>query len=267
MKRKFLVLLLIAGYSKPANAQFVMDLVDTSQLSKTILPGANKINHLGISGYIQPQFQIAQSKGAQSYAGGDFGAHVNNRFMINSGRIRFDYLHFTENKRPSVQFVFQSEGTEKGVVIRDIWGRLFENKWQVFSFTTGLFARPFSYEINLSSIDRESPERGRMSQILMKSERDVGAMVSFEPRKKDHSLKYLKIDAGFFNGQGLTAPTDYDSHKDFITRVALKPYPVTNAIVFSMAASYLNGGFIQNTPYGDGGQPVGGVHVQGLGVG
>ena len=36
-----------------------------------------------------------------------------------------------------------------------------------------MFARPFGFEINYSSSDRESPERGRKSQILMKGERDL----------------------------------------------------------------------------------------------
>ena len=121
--------------------------------------------------------------------------------------------------------------------------------YQLFSFVAGMFARPFSYELNLSSSDRESPERGRMSQILMKTERDLGAMVSFEPRKSGHPLRFLKIDAGFFNGQGLTASADFDSHKDFITRVGLKPYRISKDLLFSCEASYLDGGLLQSTRY------------------
>ncbi|MEP6595938.1 MAG: hypothetical protein ABJA71_08315 [Ginsengibacter sp.] len=169
--------------------------------------------------------------------------------MLRRGRIRFDYVHFNVDSKPSVQFVFQFDGGERGVFIRDFWGRLFENKFKLFSFTTGMFARPFSYELNLSSSDRESPERGRMSQILMKTERDLGAMISFEPRKPDYPLRYLKIDAGMFNGPGLSATTDYDSHKDFINRIALKPYPLNKNVQLSMSVSYLNGGILQNTKY------------------
>jgi hypothetical protein len=127
--------------------------------------------------------------------------------MLRRGRIRFDYIHFNLNNKPSIQFVFQFDGTERGVFIRDFWGRIFENKYKLFAFTAGMFARPFSYELNLSSSDRETPERGRMSQILMRTERDLGAMISFEPRKKDHPLRYLKIDAGFFNGQVIMIAT------------------------------------------------------------
>ncbi len=169
--------------------------------------------------------------------------------MLRRGRIRFDYIHYNKSDKPSVQFVFQFDGTERGVFIRDFWGRIFENKFKLFAFTAGMFARPFSYELNVSSSDRETPERGRMSQILMRTERDLGAMLSFEPRIKDHPLKYLKIDAGLFNGQGLAAAADYDSHKDFITRIGLKPFPLTKIITLSFAASYLNGGILQSTKY------------------
>src|SRR5206468_8692807 len=102
----------------------------------------------------------------------------------------------------------------------------FKNKWQVFTFTIGMFARPYGYELNLSSADRESPERGRMSQILMKTERDIGAMVSFEPRGRTNFLRFIKLDAGMFNGPGLNAPADFDSYKDFISRALIKPYAV-----------------------------------------
>jgi hypothetical protein len=112
-----------------------------------------------------------------------------------------------------------------------------------------MFARPFSYELNLSSSDRESPERGRMSQILMKTERDMGAMISFEPRSNDHPLKYLKIDLGLFNGPGLSAPADYDSHKDLIARVGIKPFPIAKNVNLSFAVSHLNGGILQTTKY------------------
>ncbi|MBA2562618.1 MAG: porin [Chitinophagaceae bacterium] len=227
-----------------------MDMIDTTtDIGKSVLSVSKRFDNIRIGGYIQPQFQAVQKKGAKTFSGGDFATNVNNRFMLRRGRIRFDYIHFNQKNKPSIQFVFQFDGTERGVFIRDFWGRIFENNYKLFSFTTGMFARPFSYELNLSSSDRETPERGRMSQILMKTERDLGAMISFEPREKDHPLKYLKLDAGFFNGQGLTAPGDYDSHKDFISRIALKPLPVAKNIHLSLAASYLNGGLLQSTKY------------------
>jgi hypothetical protein len=237
-------------FSLESRGQFLIDLVDTTtEVGKGMLSIYKKFDRVTISGYIQPQFQVAEEKGAASYSGGDFPAQVNNRFMLRRGRIRFDYAHFTDTGQAALQFVFQFDGTERGVFIRDFWGRVFENYWEVFSLTAGMFARPFGYELNLSSSDRESPERGRMSQILMRTERDLGAMVSFEPRKRNHPFRYLKWDLGVFNGQGLTASGDFDSHKDIISRVSLKPYPLTKNVVFSMGASYLNGGLFQNTKY------------------
>jgi hypothetical protein len=248
--RKLLFSILLLSIVQQANSQFLMDMVDTTtNMGKGMLSIYKKYDRVRFSGYVQPEFQVTQEKGAKSFNGGDFAANVNNRFMLRRGRLRLDYVHFAEGKGPSVQFVFQFDGSERGVFARDFWGRIMENRFQLFSFTMGLFARPFSYELNLSSGDRESPERGRMSQILMKTERDLGAMVSFEPRNKKHLLRYLKFDAGLFNGPGLSATADFDSHKDFISRVALKLYPLSSKVTLSMAASLLNGGFLQNTKY------------------
>ena len=248
--RKLLVIALFLIISQSVSSQFLMDMIDTTtEIGKSVFSVSKRFDNIRISGYMQPQFQVAQTKGAKSFNGGDFPTNVNNRFMLRRGRIRFDYVLFNKDERPSVQFVFQFDGTERGVFIRDFWGRVFENKYKLFAFTAGMFARPFSYELNLSSSDRESPERGRMSQILMKTERDLGAMISFEPRVKDHPLKYLKIDAGLFNGPGLSATADYDSHKDLIARIGLKPFPLSKNINLSFAVSHLNGGILQNTKY------------------
>ena len=228
-----------------------MDMIDTTtEMGKGILNIYEKYNKLRISGYIQPQFQVASEPGIKSYEGGDFPPNSNNRFMLRRGRIRFDYVHFSENpNQVSLQFVFQFDGTERGVFIRDFWGRIFENQWKLFTFTTGMFARPFGFETNLSSSDRESPERGRMNQILMRTERDLGAMLSFEPRDRQHSLRNLKFDIGVFNGQGLTATGDYDSYKDLITRFNIKPYSLSNKVLLSGGVSLLYGGLRQNIKY------------------
>jgi len=232
-----------------ARAQFLMDMVDTStNMGKGLLSIYKKFDRINVGGYIQPQFQVIQEKGAKTYAGGDFAPYVSNRFMIRRGRLRFEYARFTDDNKASVQFVFQFDGTERGVFIRDFWGRYFENKWELFSLSMGMFARPFGYEVNLASSDRESPERGRMSQTLMKTERDLGAMFSFEPRKKNHPLRHLKFDIGIFNGPGLTAPADYDNYKDLITRLALKPVHLSHMLTLSAGVSMLRGGFMQNTP-------------------
>ena len=228
-----------------------MDMIDTSTaLGKGMFSMYKKYDALRFSGYIQPQFQYIGSKGAKSFSGGDFPAAVNNRFMLRRGRIRLDYERYDDNGMPMVAFAFQFDGSERGVFIRDFYGRVFEGKWNVLSLSGGMFARPFGYEVNMASADRESPERGRMSQILMKTERDLGAMVTFEPRRKDHPLRHFRIDAGLFNGQGLSGPSDFDSHKDLIARISVKPYTLNaKGWRISGGISCLYGGMQQFTRY------------------
>jgi hypothetical protein len=242
-------LVLIFASSK-VYAQFLMDMVDTTKNEgKGLLGVYKKFDHLKIGGYIQPQFQIASAKGIKSFEGGDFGSQVSNRFMLKRSRVRIDYIHFSEGKGPGIQIVFQFDANERSFTVRDVWGRIFENKYKLFSFSTGMFARPFGYEINYSSSDRESPERGRMSQILMKSERDLGAMISFDPRKNIRAFNKVKIDVGLFNGQGINATGDYDNYKDLIARISLKPNRFSKNVTFAIGASTLQGGLLQNTRY------------------
>jgi len=248
--RIFTTVVLALCVAGQARGQFLIEMVDTSQAEgKGLYNMYRSHDHLGITGYMQPQFQVAQEKGQKSYNGGDFGARSNNRFMLRRGRIRFDYAHFTDNGLPVAQVVFQFDGTERGVFIRDFYGRFYENKFQLFTATTGMFARPFGYEVNLSSMNRETPERGRMSQQLMKTERDLGVMTSLESRKKNHPLRFLKVDLGVFNGQGLTAPGEFDSYKDIIGRIALKPVPLSSNVSISGGVSLLRGGIAQNNKY------------------
>jgi len=251
LKKKLPLLAALVLLCQVLQAQYLMDMVDTSKdMGKGLLALYNRLDKIKLSGYIQPQFQVAESKGAKGYAGGDFSPNSNNRFMLRRARVRFDYLRLPKNTSgTSLQFVFQYDITERGSNVRDVWGRFFENKYQLFSFTTGLFARPFSYELNLASSDRESPERGRMSQILTKIERDLGAMATFEPRNPANKLKFLKIDIGIFNGPGLIATTDYDSHKDLIGRITIKPQHLSQKITLGTAVSILDGGLTQSTKY------------------
>jgi hypothetical protein len=227
-----------------------MDLVDTTKNEgKGLLAVYKKFDRIKIGGYIQPQFQVASEEGIKSYEGGDFGIQAKDRFMLRRSRIRIDYVHFKETKGPGVQIAFQFDANERGLTVRDVWGRIFENHLKLFSFTTGMFARPMGFEVNYSSSDRESPERGRMSQILMKSERDLGAMLSFDPRKEIKYLNKLKIDIGIFNGQGINAAGDFDSYKDFIARISTKPIKLSPKVSLNFGASTLQGGLLQNTKY------------------
>lgn len=253
--RKFLslVIVFIIVFCSNAIAQkYLMDMVDTTKdVGKGLLGVYKKYDRIKIGGYIQPQFQMASEKGIKSFEGGDFASQVSDRYLIRRSRVRIDYVNFNVEKGPGVQIVFQFDANERGFTMRDVWGRIFENKYKLFSFTTGMFARPFGNEVNLSSSDRESPERGRMSQLLMKSERDLGAMLSFDARKKlgVKLLNNIRVDLGLFNGQGINATGEFDNTKDLISRIYSKPLHLNKHIQLNLGASFLYGGLLQNTKY------------------
>lgn len=228
--------------------QRLLDIDTTQGVGKMFNAVFRRYDQLRFSGYIQTQFQMAESKGAESFAGGDFAPKSASRFMLRRGRMRMDYAGYNKERDPEVFFVFQFDGTERGVAIRDFWGRIFDTRWHLFSVTTGMFARPMGFELSLSSSDRESPERGRMSQILMPTERDLGVMVSFEDRDPLPFVGAVRLDAGVFNGQGLAGTTDFDSHKDVILRLAFQPLIRTGAFKLSSSFAVLYGGVIQGHP-------------------
>ena len=197
---------------------------------------------------MQPQFQVAESDGAQTFEGGNFSQFSKSRFMLRRARVKIDYFMTSKEKFPKALFTFQVDATERGVVVRDMYIRLYETKRNIFSIAAGLFARPFGFEVNLGSSYRESPERGRMSQTLMPGERDLGVMAVFEPQKRDHRFYHFKLDAGFFNGQGVSGTTDFDSYKDFISRFTIRPYTFNNFEI-SGGMSLLLGGWKNGTKF------------------
>ena len=241
----FLALFLsFTGYGQ----KYLTDIDSSFFIRDTLRPFLKRFENLRITGYIQPQFQVAQSDGAASFAGGNFSQFSKSRFMLRRARVKIDYLLPSQKMTPKALFSFQVDATERGVVVRDMYLKLFETKKSLFSMMAGLFARPFGYEVNLSSAFRETPERGRMSQILMPSERDIGVMFSFEPQDKKHKLSHVKFDVGFFNGQGLSGTTDFDSHKDLISRIFIKPY-IFHKVDITGGLSYLRGGWRNGTKY------------------
>jgi len=171
-----MVFFLFTSFS--ASSQRYLSDIDSSFFIKdTVRPIIKRFENLRITGYIQPQYQVATSEGAASYNGGNFSTFSKSRFMLRRARVKTDYVLPSKMKYPVALFSFQIDATERGVVVRDMFLKLFDTKTNRFVLTAGLFARPFGYEVNLSSAYRETPERGRMSQILMPSERDLGVMI------------------------------------------------------------------------------------------
>jgi hypothetical protein len=244
-------------FSNSISAQRYLSELDTALfITDTVRPVIKRFENLRFSGYLQSQYQVISEKGAKTFGGGDFSEHSRSRFMLRRARMKMDYLAVSENKLPKALFTFQIDATERSVRVRDMFLRIFETKKNNFSLTTGVFARPFGYEVNLSSSYRETPERGRMSQILLPSERDLGVMISYDPQQRDghnHFVKdghihFIKVDAGIFNGPGLSSTMDFDSKKDFIGRITLKPVR-KKKIEISGSLSLIYGGWEQRSKF------------------
>ena len=205
------------------------------------------LKRLKVNGYIQAQFQVADSMGQPSFAGGNFPTGVDKRFAIRRGRIKFQYdVPVNEKGISTSQYVLQFDVTEGGVNIKDAYAK-FTDPWSGwFSVTSGMQNRPFGFEIVYSSNMRESPERGRMSQIIFRNERDLGAMISVQGPKLSN-WNWLKIDGGYFNGVGapsaLATGFDFDKKKDFIGHIAINRSNKSEMIKYGLGASYYDGGY------------------------
>lgn len=196
------------------------------------------LKKIKVSGYVQAQYQVADSAGTKSYAGGDFPAASDKRFMLRRGRIKIAYINTLS------QFVMQFDVTEKGFATKDMYLQFTEPWLNSFSLKTGISNRPFGFEIPFSSHLRESPERGRMSQIIFPGERDLGVSIVFNPPKTSR-FNFLTLEAGMFNGTGIA--TDFDKQKDFIGHLAIAKSTKNEKIKYGFGVSYYKGGWREGT--------------------
>src|SRR6478609_6124525 len=79
-------------WTKGNSQRYLSDYDSTLFIRDTVRPLVKRFENLNISGYMQPQFQVAQSKGAPSYEGGNFSEFSNNRFMLRRARLKVDYI-------------------------------------------------------------------------------------------------------------------------------------------------------------------------------
>src|ERR1051325_8305702 len=142
--KKLLLSFVIFLFSHTAFSQRYLSDLDSSllYLKDTVRPILKRFENLHFGGYIQPQFQVADTEGAKSYNGGDFSPFTKTRFMLRRARVKLDYLVFSEDRYPKALFTFQIDATERGVNVRDMFARVYVASGHNFSFTAGLFARP-----------------------------------------------------------------------------------------------------------------------------
>ncbi|MEP7264340.1 MAG: porin [Bacteroidota bacterium] len=246
--KKLLCIVAIMAMIAPVTYAQVTESTDTVQstlgrLSQDI----DLLKRIKISGYIQTQFQYADSSGQRSFGGGDFPVAVDKRFQLRRGRLKVQYDAPVNAKGFSTsQYVLQFDVTEKGVNIKDAYVKITDPWSGWVSLTAGMQNRPFGYEITYSSSMRESPERGRMSQIIFPNERDLGAMVTIQGPKTSN-WNWIKLEAGMFNGTGapdaLVGVSDFDKFKDFIGRLGITRSNRAENIKYGLGVSYYMGGY------------------------
>lgn len=234
---KLLVLVLIlpfAGLMAQTSSQSSNDslAVAVAKLTKSV----QVMEKIKFSGFIQAQYQLADTLGAKSYNGGDFPAASAQRFMVRRG-----YFKMTYTGKLST-YVLQINVNEKGFNIRDAYFSITDPWLKAFNLKGGVFYRPFGQEVSYSTPLRESPELARVTQLLFPGERDLGASITFQMPEKS-PWHVLKVDAGLFAGNGPTAETD--DKLDFIGRVGYADYIKKNNLTYGLGISYYNGSIYQ----------------------
>jgi len=228
------------GFAQESSAStYTADTINSK--IETVKSDLEVLKRLKITGYIQAQWQLADTAGSVTpFSGGAFPSTSNNRFNVRRGRIKFAYENELTN------YVLQFDVTEKGLGLKDAYIAI-KDPWKQFvTLTAGVFNRPFGYEITYSSSSRETPERARIFQTLFPQERDMGTMITLNPMKGT-KYDWIKLDAGLFTGNGINP--GFDSKKDFIGHLYFAKANGSETVKFGGGVSYYNGSVFQGTKY------------------
>ncbi len=202
-----------------------------------MLGGLKSLQKLKFSGYIQSQYQWADTSGNPNYkignfAGGEFSQNVRDRFMVRRGRLKAAYTG------DLTQYVLQIDVTQGGVGIKDAYIQITEPWLKNFTLTSGIFDRPFGFELAYSSGQRESPERSRLFQTLFPGEREIGMMIGYK-NEGDGFLSHINFKGGVFNGV-LNTASENDRTKDFIGRLGFTaPFQEQNLAIDGGMSLYM----------------------------
>lgn len=206
------------------------------------------LRDLRILVYVQPEFQVTDTNGALSFAGGDFPTNSNNRFTLRRGRLKVAYEHSNTKGLKILDLAFMFDATERGFVIKEAYGKVVDPWIGWFGLQVGSNNRPFGYEISHTPSLRETPEFARMSQVLFPGEVDIGATLVVESPTTFKPV-YLRLDAGAYNGLGSNV-LEFDRRKDFIGHLqARKTFGDKLKFTIWGGASYYYGGVMQSTPF------------------
>jgi hypothetical protein len=226
---------------------FALGLLFPSQvIGQDTIPGTVKkiqsdlsiLSRLKFSGFVQAQYQKADTIGVASYAAANFTG-LDSRFNVRRGRLKAVYSG--DNAQVAVQFDLK----ENGVFAKEAYGVYTEPWLKTFSLTGGFFNRPIGNEVEYSSSSLESPERARITQILFPDESDLGAKITIQAPKSS-PWNFIKLDAGLFSGNGINPETD--KYKDFIGHLFLKKSLLNEKLSLSGGFSLYDGGWAVQKP-------------------
>lgn len=228
----------VASYAQVVDAAIIADTLNSK--IETVKSDLGLLNRFKVTGYLQAQWQLADTAGISSFSGGNFPKNADNRFSVRRGRVKFTYEHELST------FVVQLDATDKGVALKDAYVAVRDPWIESATLTAGVFDRPFGYEISYSSSNRETPERSRLFQSLFPGERDLGAKITLQP-KKGSRYDFIRLDAGLFAGNGINP--EFDRRKDFIGHLSVAKSNRAENFKFGLGVSYYNGGVFQGTKY------------------
>lgn len=197
-----------------------------------------KLSKVTLSGYFQAQYIYAEKDAVLRIGAPNENLDQSfSRIGIRRSRIKTTY----EEGLGSA--VFQLDFSERGIVIRDAYLK-FKDPWFKTSYLqAGIFFRPFGHDVRYSSSRRETPERSRVVGALFPNERDLGAMIQFQP-KETSPLNIFTLEGALLAGNGVIQETD--SRRDFIGHLTVAPN-VGTGINLSIGASYYLGSVYQGT--------------------
>jgi hypothetical protein len=228
-----LIGLILCGYSFGQENQPKITTDSLAVIVKNIQADVNPLKKLKFTGFIQAQWQKADTIGSPSYNGGNFTG-TDNRFNVR--KARFKAVYASDNSQIALQFDLK----ETGVFVKEAYCTYTEPWLKTLAITGGFFGRPIGWEVEASSTAMESAERARITQTLFPDESDLGAKLTIQaPKASPYS--FIKLDLGLFNGNGISPETD--KYKDFIGHLSMKKSFMNDNLSLSGGFSIYNGGW------------------------
>ncbi|UKJ07059.1 porin [Solitalea lacus] len=227
---------------KTLSTVFILLLLSAYSTKAQITVYKDSVRNVFLTGYIQAQYEKADSAGIPSFDGGDFPPNVDSRFMLRRTRFAVGYAEkfFSAN--------FEVDYIQNNVRLANAFVQFTEQKFKALSLGLGLGTVPFGLETPYSSFALESAERSRLIQTLFPDEKDCGVQLIFNP-KNSAKWNFITASVALLNGAGRNF-NDYDSKKNFSGSLQFNlgnKFKLNSLPVLGAGVSYYNGGSRSNT--------------------